>query len=98
MGTGEEEATKIMMSEAVAAARARRCPIGTQFVAVDAHRVDHNSLCYAVHGMDLQGIVFLDNTILPERLPCRFLFLARYPVCKMQAPFLQLFFNAKVEL
>jgi len=48
--------------------------------------------------MDLQGIVFLDNTILPERLPCRFLFLARYPVCKMQAPFLQPFFNAKVEL
>ena len=56
-----------------------------------------DSLCYAVHGMDLQGIVFLDNTILPERLPCRFLFLARYPVCKMQAPFLLPFFNAKVE-
>ena len=57
-----------------------------------------DSLYYAVHGMDLQGIVFLDNTILPERLPCRFLFLARYPVCKMQAPFLLPFFNAKVEL
>ena len=47
--------------------------------------------------MDLQGIVFLDNTILPERLPCRFLFLARYSVCKMQDPFLNPFFNAKVE-
>ena len=32
-------------------------------------------LCYALRGVDLQGIVFLDDAILPKRLPCRFFWL-----------------------
>lgn len=54
-------------------------------------------MCYDLQGLDLQGILFFDDTILPKRLPGRFFFFASLFLFQVSRPDFLAFFTAKVE-